>query len=303
MHHVITILGPTASGKTSLACHLGALLDGEIVSADSRQVYRGMTIGTGKDIGDFTVDGREIPYHLIDIVDPGYEFNVFEFQQRVANVLPIIESHNRIPIICGGSGMYLDAILRGYDMKKVPENKALRGMLTNQPQEKLIRKLKSYGSLHNTTDVNNRDRLIRAIEIADYKMTHPDNGFEMPPLTSVNFGIRFDRNAIRERITLRLRERLESGMVEEVESLLKQGLTPDQLKFYGLEYRFVTQYLEQELSYDEMFELLNTAIHQFAKRQMTWFRRMENAGVRIYWIDGELGIDAKLAAIVSMLPK
>jgi len=303
MFHLITILGPTASGKTALACRLAALLDGEIISADSRQVYRGMTIGTGKDLDDFTVEGKKIPYHLIDIVDPGYEFNVFEFQQHVAKVLPLIESNNHIPIVCGGSGMYLDAILRRYELVRVPENKMLRQLLSDYPQEKLVRKLKSYGSLHNTTDVTSNERLIRAIEIAEYQLLHQGNNFEMPLISSVNFGIRFERDEIKRRITQRLQERLENGMIQEVESLLGGGLTPDQLKFYGLEYRFVTQFLEQELSYDSMINLLNTAIHQFAKRQMTWFRRMEKTGIRIHWIDGELEMESKLSAMISMLPK
>ena len=303
MFHVVTILGPTASGKTALACRLAALLDGEIVSADSRQVYRGMTIGTGKDLDDFTVEEKKIPYHLIDIVNPGYEFNVFEFQQRVAEVLPVIESNNHIPIICGGSGMYLDALLRRYDLKRVPENRMLRDLLSDYSQEKLVRKLKSYGPLHNTTDILSNDRLIRAIEIAEYQLSNPENHFQMPPVSSLNFGIRYDREELKRRITLRLEERLEQGMIQEVESLIGAGITPDQLKFYGLEYRFVTQYLENELSYDSMFNLLNTAIHQFAKRQMTWFRRMENNGIRIHWIDGELAMESKLAAIISRLPK
>lgn len=303
MFHVITILGPTASGKTALACRLAALLDGEIISADSRQVYRGMTIGTGKDLDDFTVEGKKIPYHLIDIVDPGYEFNVFEFQQRVAEVLPLIESNNHIPIVCGGSGMYLDAILRRYELVRVPENKMLHQLLSDYPQEKLVRKLRSYGPLHNTTDITSKERLIRAIEIAEYQLSHQGKTFEMPLISSVNFGIRFERDEIKRRITQRLQERLENGMIQEVESLLGEGLTPDQLKFYGLEYRFVTQYLEQEISYDSMINLLNTAIHQFAKRQMTWFRRMEKTGVRIHWIDGELDMESKLSTIISMLPK
>jgi tRNA dimethylallyltransferase len=303
MYHIITILGPTATGKTTLACHLAALLQGEIISADSRQVYRGMDIGTGKDLSDFMVNGHAIPYHLIDIVDPGYEFNVFEFQQHAVLALKLIEKNDHIPIMCGGSGLYLDAVLRSYDLQQVPENKILRLSLEAFSHDALVRKLKSYGPVHNTTDISDRKRLIRAIEIADHGVNHPRVDFKMPEISSLNFGIQFERQVMRERITQRLNNRLDQGLVEEVRHLLNSGLTPEQLKFYGLEYRYVTQYVNEEISYDEMFKLLNTAIHQFAKRQMTWFRRMESRGVRINWINGAISTEEKMAAILGHLPK
>lgn len=303
MFHTITILGPTATGKTTLACHLAALLQGEIISADSRQVYRGMDLGTGKDLSDFIVDGQPIKYHLIDIVDPGYEFNVFEFQQYVARALESVEKNGRLPIICGGSGLYLDAILRGYDMQQVNENKALREALDPVSTDALVRKLKTYGAIHNTTDSTDRKRLIRAIEIAEYQKNHPVSEFQMPKISSVNFGVIFERQEIRDRITHRLQQRLDDGMVDEVKRLLETGLQPEQLKFYGLEYKYLTQFVTGEITYDEMFDLLNTAIHQFAKRQMTWFRRMERGGVRIHWINGSISMEEKITTILSLLPK
>ncbi|MBU3927954.1 MAG: tRNA (adenosine(37)-N6)-dimethylallyltransferase MiaA [Bacteroidetes bacterium] len=303
MFHLITILGPTATGKTTLACHLAALLQGEIISADSRQVYRGMDLGTGKDLSDFHLKDYDVPYHLIDVVDPGYEFNVFEFQQHVARALEIVEHNGRLPILCGGSGLYLDAVLRGYQLQRVPENKVLREFFETLSMESLTRKLKSYGPVHNTTDINDRRRLIKAIEIAEHHINHPKPDFIMPRVSSINFGLHFERQQLRDRITQRLKQRLEEGMVDEVRNLLSSGLLPEQLKFYGLEYRLITQYVMGELTYNEMFELLNTAIHQFAKRQMTWFRRMENGGVRIHWINGNINLEEKLATILSFLPK
>ena len=303
MFHLITILGPTATGKTTLACHLAALLHGEIISADSRQVYRGMDLGTGKDLSDFHLKDYDVPYHLIDIVDPGYEFNVFEFQQHVVRALEKVEHNGRLPILCGGSGLYLDAVLRGYQLQRVPENKVLREFLETLSMESLTRKLKSYGPVHNTTDINDRRRLIKAIEIAEHHINHPKPDFIMPRVSSINFGLHFERQQLRDRITQRLKQRLEEGMVDEVRNLLSSGLLPEQLKFYGLEYRLITQYVMGELTYNEMFELLNTAIHQFAKRQMTWFRRMENGGVRIHWINGNINLEEKLATILSFLPK
>jgi tRNA dimethylallyltransferase len=303
MFHIITILGPTATGKTTLACRLAALLQGEIISADSRQVYRGMDLGTGKDLADFEVDGQNIPYHLIDIVDPGYEFNVFEFQQHVSRALEKIEQNGRLPVLCGGSGLYLDAVLRGYDMQRVPENKTLRSSFELLTMEALVRKLKTYGSVHNTTDITDRNRLIKAIEIAEYRKEHPISDFQMSKISSVNFGLHFERNEARKLITQRLKQRLEDGLVDEVKNLLSNGLEPEQLKFYGLEYKYVTQFVTGEITYEEMFDLLNIAIHQFAKRQMTWFRRMENNGVRIHWINGNISMEEKLTTILNLLPK
>ena len=303
MLKIITILGPTATGKTRLAARLAALIDGEIISADSRQVYRGMDLGTGKDLLDFVVDGKQIPHHLIDIVEPGYEFNVFEFQQAFQKVLKDITIRSHFPVLCGGSGLYLDAVLRNYKLDKVPENRVLRKELEEVPEVELIQKLKSYGPVHNTTDTESHSRLLRAIEIREFERKYPEAKQGLPGIKSVNFGIHFEREIIRERITERLKKRLEEGMVEEVKRLLNGGLEPEQLTFYGLEYKYLTLYVTGELTYDEMFSKLNTAIHQFAKRQMTWFRRMGKKGVKIHWIDGNLSAEEKLAVIIGMLPR
>ncbi len=302
MLKLISILGPTATGKTKLAAGLATLINGEIISADSRQVYRGMDLGTGKDIEDFVVDGKNVPYHLIDIVNPGYEYNVFEFQRDFLNALNGVSERGNIPILCGGSGLYLDAVLRNYKMDKVHENISLRKELELLTDGLLVQKLKSYGTIHNTTDTTNRDRLIRAIEIKDFEKKYPTAKQGLPPINSINFGIRFEREIIRERISQRLKARLEEGMIEEVKQLLNSGLKPEQLTFYGLEYKYLTLHITGEISYDEMFSKLNTAIHQFAKRQMTWFRRMEKKGVKIHWIDGEISLDEKLAVIIGTLP-
>jgi len=301
MYNMITILGPTATGKTRLAAKLAAALNGEIISADSRQVYKGMDIGTGKDLNDYIVDGKTVPYHLVDIVEPGYEYNVFEFIRDFTKAFQLIKNKGKIPVLCGGTGLYLDAVLSGYKMKEVPENKELREKLKNLSHEELIELLKQYGELHNTTDITERNRTIRAIEIREYEKNNPGKIVELPKTESVNFGIRFDRVVIREKITARLKKRLGEGMIDEVQKLLKPGLNPEQLTFYGLEYRYVTQYVTGEISYEDMFRLLNTAIHQFAKRQMTWFRRMEKKGVRIHWINGELSDDEKIAVILNYL--
>ncbi|RLD42072.1 MAG: tRNA (adenosine(37)-N6)-dimethylallyltransferase MiaA [Bacteroidetes bacterium] len=303
MFNLITILGPTATGKTALASGLAALIGGEIISADSRQVYRGMDLGTGKDLKDFVVDGKPIPYHLIDIVDPGYEYNVFEFQQDFLKALNVISERGNQPILCGGSGMYLDAILRNYKLDKVPENRKLRAELLEVSDDFLVQKLRSYGPIHNISDTDSQDRLIRAIEIREFEKKYPDLKGGLPEISFINFGIRFEREIIRQRITERLKNRLEEGMIEEVKRLLGSGLKPEQLTFYGLEYKYLTLYVIGEISYDEMFSKLNTAIHQFAKRQMTWFRRMEKKGVKIHWIDGENSLEEKLAVIGGMLPE
>ncbi len=303
MNNLITILGPTATGKTSLAAALANLIGGEIISADSRQVYRGMDIGTGKDLGDFVIDGKPIPYHLIDIHDPGYEFNIFEFQKHFVDVFQIIEKNENIPIMCGGSGMYLDSILRTYEMKEAPVNKALRDELNLLTDKQLLARLKSQSSIHNTTDTLNHERLVRAIEINETSNSLKQTTSLLKKIKSVNFGIRFERQQIRERITERLETRLEDGMLNEIQTLLKKGITEEDLVFYGLEYRWLTLHAVGKISYDEMFDQLNTAIHQFAKKQMTWFRRMEKKGVHIFWIDGELNMQEKISLILQKLPK
>lgn len=299
--NLITILGPTASGKTSLAAHLAAIVGGEVISADSRQVYKGMDIGTGKDLADYIVDGHQIPFHLIDIVDPGYEYNVYEFKQDFTKSYLEISGREKKAVLCGGSGMYIDAVIRNYDMREVPENRELREALSKYSMDDLVQTLKQYGPVHNTTDVSDYQRLIRAIEIAAFKLAHPINP-QMPDIQSINFGLRFERSETRERITQRLKARLDEGMIDEVSGLLKGGLSPEQLTFYGLEYKYVTLYVCGAISYDDMFANLNTAIHQFAKRQMTWFRRMEKKGVNIHWIDGNLSMDRKLDVITGLLP-
>ena len=296
---LIVILGPTATGKTNLAVALAHKLGGEIISADSRQVYRGMTIGTGKDIEDYYCCQKNIPYHLIDIVDPGYEYNVFEFQKDFIAVYNDVIDRGNIPILCGGTGMYLDSILKKYQLHKVPDNIELRNLLARNSDVELTQILGQYKALHNTSDNLSRERLIRAIEIADYNSKHHDT-FEFPAFDSVVFGISLDRSIVREKISLRLRERLEQGMIEEVKELL-QTYSPEQIMFYGLEYKFITRYLIGAISREVMEEKLEIAIHQFAKRQMTWIRRMERNGIAINWIDGELPMEGKLKKIASVL--
>jgi tRNA dimethylallyltransferase len=301
MKNLITILGPTATGKTKLATALAAMIGGEIISADSRQVYRGMDIGTGKDIEDYRFNGLDVPYHLIDIVDPGYEYNLFEYQKHFTTAFNDIVSRDKIPVLAGGSGLYLDAVINGYELTSVPEDAFLREQLDRLSDDELREKLKSYGQLHNTTDLIERSRIIRAIEIKEHEKLNPDKVIDMPDIDSVTFGISYERQEIRQRITDRLVHRLNHGMIEEVEHLLGTGLKPEQLTFYGLEYKWLTLYVTGQISYDEMFANLNTAIHQFAKRQMTWFRRMEKKGTKIYWIDGAIPEENKLNAILKVL--
>lgn len=298
MQNLITILGPTATGKTLLAARLASLVNGEVISADSRQVYRGMDIGTGKDLEDYHVSGSLVPYHLVDIVDPGYEYNIFEFQNDFIRVFTDIINRDKLPIFCGGSGLYLDSIIRNYKMSYVPDNYVLRSELDNLSDNELVERLKNHKDLHNITDTSLRDRTIRAIEIAEFHEQYGLINQALENLNSINFGINFERSVIKERITVRLKYRLSNGLIEEVRNLLGENLKPEQLIFYGLEYKLVTQYITGELSYDEMFNKLNIAIHQFSKRQMTWFRRMEKKGVKIDWIDGNLPIEKKLEYIL-----
>lgn len=293
MPDLITILGPTATGKTQLAVRLAHLLEGEVISADSRQVYKGMDIGTGKDLADYRIKETTIPHHLIDIAEPGSEYNVFSFQKDFLQVYPQIKARHHLPILCGGTGLYLEAILGGYRLQEVPKNSSLRAALESLTQDELVLKLRTYGPLHNTTDTTDRERTIRAIEIKQYEQENPVKE-KLPTIHSVNIGIDFDRSQLRKRITQRLQDRINQGLLKEVETLLTQGITPEQLMFYGLEYRWVTRFIIGEIEYGEMFAGLNTAIHQFAKRQVTWFRRMEKKGIRIHWIDGSLSMDDKV---------
>lgn len=284
---LITILGPTASGKTSVAVRLAAAIDGEIISADSRQVYKRMDIGTGKDLSDYTFEGKTIPYHLIDIAEPGTKYNVYEYQHDFLKAYEDIRSRCKQVVVCGGTGLYLESILRGYRLSPVPQNPELRAALSGKTLVELTEILASYKTLHNTTDVDTPARAIRAIEIADYNRRNPTDERPFPALTSYNIGIDVSREVRRERITARLKARLEEGMIEEVKSLLSEGIQADDLIYYGLEYKYLTLYVTGKMTFEEMYQGLEIAIHQFAKRQMTWFRGMERRGITIHWMQPE----------------
>ena len=298
---LITILGPTASGKTPLAAALADRLGTEIISGDSRQVYRRMDLGTGKDLVDYTVEGRQVPYHLIDIVEPGYKYNVFEYQRDFLKVYQEITAKNKLPILCGGTGMYIESVLKGYRLLPVPENPELRASLEGKTLEELTSILAGYKKLHNSTDVDTAKRAIRAIEIEEYYKQQPAEYREFPSLKSLIIGVDIDRELRREKITRRLKQRLDEGMVEEVRGLLAEGIDPENLIYYGLEYKFLTQYAIGELTFDEMFHQLETAIHQFAKRQMTWFRGMERRGFTIHWLDATLPMEEKIEHITNLI--
>ena len=299
--NLITILGPTASGKTSLAAHLAYEINTEIISADSRQVYRDMDLGTGKDYQDYFISGKKVPVHLVDIVDAGYQYNVYEYQRDFLKAYEKITSKQKIPVLCGGTGMYIEAVLKGYKLIKVPVNPALRETLAEEPVYDLIRKLESYKVLHNTTDITRKKRLIRAIEIEEYYLDFPEAESEYPDIHPFIVGVDPGREIRRKRITERLKKRLHHGMVEEVKELLKRGINKDILVYYGLEYKYITLYVLGEISYEEMFGKLETAIHQFAKRQMTWFRGMEHRGFEIFWVDGLLPVEEKTSKILEKL--
>lgn len=300
-YDLITIIGPTASGKTLLAAALANKLDTEIISGDSRQVYRRMDLGTGKDLVDYTVNGHEVPYHLIDIVEPGYKYNVFEYQRDFLKAYEEITAKGKLPVLCGGTGMYVESVLKGYRLLPVPENPELRASLEGKSLEELTHILEGYKKLHNSTDVDTAKRAIRAIEIEEYYKQQPPEYREFPSLHSLIVGVNIDRELRREKITRRLKQRLEEGMVEEVRGLLAEGIHPDNLIYYGLEYKFLTQYVIGELTYEEMFLQLETAIHQFAKRQMTWFRGMERRGFTIHWLDATLPMEEKLEQIINLI--
>ena len=311
MQRMITILGPTASGKTPLAAALAAEIGGEIISADSRQVYRRMDIGTGKDLADYVVrsqetgDSRKIPYHLIDIREPGTKYNLFEYQQDFFDVYQDIRSRGAVPILCGGTGLYIEAVLKGYKLSPVPQNQTLRDSLEGKSLTELTQmltelKAKTGSNMHNTTDVDSCQRAIRAIEIETYNLENPTPRRELPPVDSLIIGVHIDRELRREKITRRLKARLDEGMVEEVKSLLDEGIPAEDLIYYGLEYKFLTEYLTGQLTYDEMFSRLEIAIHQFAKRQMTWFRGMERRGFKINWIDATLPMEEKIQRIKDL---
>jgi len=306
MQKMITILGPTASGKTPVAARLAVEIDGEVISADSRQVYRRMDIGTGKDLADYVFDDNLIPYHLIDIREPGTKYNLFEYQQDFFDAYQDIRSRGKVPILCGGTGLYIEAVLKGYHLSPVPQNQELRNRLEGKTLTELTQMLtelkqKTGSNMHNTTDVDSCQRAIRAIEIETYNIEHPTPRRELPPVDSIIIGIDIDRELRREKITRRLKARLDEGMVDEVKALLEEGISPEDLIYYGLEYKFVTEYLIGQTSYDEMFTRLEIAIHQFAKRQMTWFRGMERRGFKIHWIDATLPMDEKIEIIKQLI--
>ena len=301
MLKMITILGPTASGKTPVAARLASEIGGEVISADSRQVYRRMDIGTGKDLDDY----GGVPYHLIDIVEPGTKYNLFQYQQDFFDVYQQIRSRGAVPVLCGGTGLYIEAVLKGYHLSPVPQNQQLRDALEGKTLAELTEmltalKARNGSNMHNTTDVDSCQRAIRAIEIETYNAEHPMPKRELPPVDSLIIGINIDRELRREKITRRLKARLEAGMVEEVQALLDEGIAPDDLIYYGLEYKFVTEYLTGKTTYEEMFTRLEIAIHQFAKRQMTWFRGMERRGFKIHWIDATLPMEEKIERIKQL---
>lgn len=293
-YNLIIILGPTASGKTGFAARLAHKLNTEIISADSRQIYRRMNLGTGKDYGDYIVEDTKIPCHLIDIRDPGYKYNVFEYQKDFLEIYSALRTQNKVPVLCGGTGMYIEAVIRGYKLISVPLNNALRTKLQNKSMDELTEILSGYKKLHNRTDSDTRKRVLRAIEIEEYYRDHAVEEEGFPEIKPLCLGVKFERKAQRERITTRLVQRLDEGMIQEVEALLAADISANDLIYYGLEYKFITLYLTGKMSYDEMVQKLNTAIHQFAKRQMTWFRKMERSGCTIHWLDGSISNEEKL---------
>lgn len=300
-YELITIIGPTASGKTAFAAALAARLDTEIISGDSRQVYRSMDIGTGKDLVDYVVDGKQIPYHLIDICNPGDKYNVFEYQHDFHKAFEEIRKKGKLPILCGGTGMYIESVLRGFKLLDVPQNPALRESLKGKSLAELEQILASYKVLHNKTDVDSAQRAIRAIEIEEFYKTEAPDKREYAPINSLIIGVDIDRELRREKISRRLRARLDEGMVDEVRAILATGVKPEDLIYYGLEYKFLTLYIIGQLTYDEMISQLEIAIHQFAKRQMTWFRGMERRGLHIHWLDATLPTDEKINNVLALI--
>lgn len=306
MQRLITILGPTASGKTELAAHLAVIMDGEVISADSRQVYRRMDIGTGKDLADYSVDGKLVPYYLIDICEPGTKYNLFQYQQDFLKAYEDITARGRQPILCGGTGLYIESVLKGYALSPVPQNPTLRAELEGKSLEELTAILTSLKqqtgtTMHNTTDVDTAQRAIRAIEIEEYNLHTPMPKRQFPQIPYIIIGVNIDREHRREKITRRLKARLDDGMVEEIKGLLDSGIAAEDLTYYGLEYKYVTEYVIGKTSYEEMYRGLEIAIHQFAKRQMTWFRGMERRGFTIHWIDALQPMEEKIGKILQII--
>ena len=299
MYNLLSVIGPTASGKTNFAVQLALALDGEIISADSRQVYRGMDIGTGKDLDEYVAGGRRVPCHLIDIVDAGEKYNVFEYQRDFLKAWNECRKRRAVPVLCGGSGLYVEAVLKGYKLLAVPVNEELRAALSGMTLQELAVKLATYKKLHNTTEIDTVKRAVRAIEIEEYYRMHPYEEKDFPEIRSLIVGVDVSREVRRERITKRLHERLENGMVDEVRRILDSGVTPDDLIYYGLEYKYLTLYVIGRITYDEMVAQLNVAIHQFAKRQMTWFRKMEREGFDIRWLDAGMPMEERVEQVVA----
>lgn len=299
-YDIITILGPTACGKTKLAAHLAYQINGEIINADSRQVYRGMDLGTGKDLEDYVVNNEFISYHLIDIVNAGEKYNVFRFKQDFYDAYKSIKEKNKVPILCGGSGMYLEAILRNYNLLEVPENIELRRKLEKYSLEELTQILKQYKTLHNKTDVDTKKRAIRAIEIEEFYKINNANKLNHPTLKSLTIGLNIDRDLRRKKISQRLKNRLAKGMIDEVKHLMEQGISAEDLIYYGLEYKYITEYILGYYSFDVFYSKLETAIYQFAKRQMTYFRGMEKRGITIHWLDATNSLEENLKQIIHL---
>ncbi len=300
-YNLIVVLGPTATGKTRFASLLASRIGGEIISADSRQVYKRMNLGTGKDYQDYVINGVPVPCHLIDIYEPGTKYNVFEFQKDFFKVFEAVNSRKMVPVLCGGTGMYIEAVSKGYKLISVPVNQVLRDSLSNKTLGELENILATYRKLHNKTDTDTVKRAIRAIEIEEYYKNNVSGEIRMPEVKPVYLGIHVERETRRIRITERLYARLKDGMIQEVEMLLQEGIPPDDLIYYGLEYKYITLFLTGKLTYEAMVNQLNIAIHQFAKRQMTWFRKMEREGVKINWIDGQISEDEKIEQASKIL--
>ncbi len=300
-YDILVVTGPTASGKTSLAVALASRIGGEIISADSRQVYRGMNLGTGKDYDDYMINGCIVPYHMIDIADPGYKYNVFEYQRDFNKVYTNMKSRKIFPVVCGGSGMYADSIISGYKMVEVPPDSGLRAELEKKSLEELRDILSTYKSLHNITDIDTKKRVIRAIEIEHFNNNRLSKKGTFPKLNPLIIGILFDRDTRRNRISERLKQRIEAGMIDEVRVLIENGVDTDTLLYYGLEYKYITLYLTGRSTYEKMVADLEIAIHQFAKRQMTWFRGMEKRGTVIHWLDGNLNMTEKVDFVLNLL--
>lgn len=303
MSKLITITGPTASGKTPFAVEIANKIEGEIISGDSRQVYRLMDIGTGKDLSEYTIGDKSIKHHLIDIKEPGEKYTLYDFQKDFHIAYQDILSRNKTPILCGGTGLYIESVLKGYELKKVPKNKELRESLENKTLDELTNILSEYKNLHNTSDTDNKKRAIRAIEIAKYQEKHKTTTQSYDPIDSLIIGVSIDRDNRRNKISSRLKARIDEGMIDEVKKIISLGVTPEDLIYYGLEYKFVTLHVIGQISYQEMYDKLEIAIHQFAKRQMTWFRGMERRGLKINWIDALLPMEEKVDRAMKLISK